>query len=595
MWQINHLKVLAVYNILRRQKDCFTSGISEAQSSLEVANASVFLMKEVSITSFKAVLASITTPAAMPFMAKVVAYSVVLVLEKVTIAGSDSDDHSVYTHFRVKAIHTKQMFGVQDVRLLSFLLWKVISSSIYQRTNSVSVVTPVKKLIHFSSSAEEMRVRSNCRFYEENNEYVTPDLVAGKNGEYINCLLGTNCYAAELFILGKSSGLTSSGMQLLNKISAGMIMDHNSVGSNYSHTRKQEVLIHILHQGCEISDTIHATGNGRNTIPSREEQRESDAEVPVFLQLACKVCSGDAFAKDCMASRKYKKGAKIEKEIESTDEGKEEEEQKPVENSHFLFKRPQPSLGLPSSTSGKARYLDSNSAPSLTGSQGAREIVPSSVCYVKWVRGSDCTGSRKRAENLSKLQFREKEIGTMTAYEKPPLVESHFVNHKLVYDKTGTSTQKTQVAWMLLPSGSVAPISSTKAIHMASSNTERKMTRLLRGAQVIPKMESNYRIYDSFRDIQPNVLLTLLSVCRRSLRCCGCLHEQWCSSLYVIHTVGPIARGHINGSHKEDLANCYQSSLKLVKENNLRSVDKLDGNKITEQLKLGQGESCKTS
>ncbi|KAM5176485.1 ADP-ribose glycohydrolase MACROD2 isoform 2-T2 [Callospermophilus lateralis] len=41
---------------------------------------------------------------------------------------------------------------------------------------------------------------------------------------------------------------------------------------------------------------------------------------------------------------------------------------------------------------------------------------------------------------------------------------------------------------------------------------------------------------------------------------------------YVIHTVGPIARGHINGSHKEDLANCYKSSLKLVKENNLRSV-----------------------
>ncbi|XP_033616903.1 ADP-ribose glycohydrolase MACROD2 [Fukomys damarensis] len=41
---------------------------------------------------------------------------------------------------------------------------------------------------------------------------------------------------------------------------------------------------------------------------------------------------------------------------------------------------------------------------------------------------------------------------------------------------------------------------------------------------------------------------------------------------HVIHTVGPIARGHINGSHKEDLANCYKSSLKLVKENNLRSV-----------------------
>ncbi|MXQ96656.1 hypothetical protein E5288_WYG019269 [Bos mutus] len=40
----------------------------------------------------------------------------------------------------------------------------------------------------------------------------------------------------------------------------------------------------------------------------------------------------------------------------------------------------------------------------------------------------------------------------------------------------------------------------------------------------------------------------------------------------VIHTVGPIARGHLNGSHKEDLAKCYRSSLKLVKENNIRSV-----------------------
>ncbi|KAM9065875.1 ADP-ribose glycohydrolase MACROD2 isoform 4-T4 [Sarcophilus harrisii] len=41
---------------------------------------------------------------------------------------------------------------------------------------------------------------------------------------------------------------------------------------------------------------------------------------------------------------------------------------------------------------------------------------------------------------------------------------------------------------------------------------------------------------------------------------------------YVIHTVGPIARGHINDSHKEDLANCYKSSLKLAKENNIRSI-----------------------
>ncbi|KYO23723.1 O-acetyl-ADP-ribose deacetylase MACROD2 isoform B [Alligator mississippiensis] len=42
--------------------------------------------------------------------------------------------------------------------------------------------------------------------------------------------------------------------------------------------------------------------------------------------------------------------------------------------------------------------------------------------------------------------------------------------------------------------------------------------------------------------------------------------------LDVIHTVGPIARGHITDIHKEDLANCYKSSLKLAKENNIRSI-----------------------
>ncbi|KAM6367973.1 ADP-ribose glycohydrolase MACROD2 isoform 1-T1 [Alca torda] len=41
---------------------------------------------------------------------------------------------------------------------------------------------------------------------------------------------------------------------------------------------------------------------------------------------------------------------------------------------------------------------------------------------------------------------------------------------------------------------------------------------------------------------------------------------------YVIHTVGPIARGHLTDAHKENLANCYKSSLKLAKENNIRSI-----------------------
>ncbi|KAM8809330.1 ADP-ribose glycohydrolase MACROD2 [Eudromia elegans] len=41
---------------------------------------------------------------------------------------------------------------------------------------------------------------------------------------------------------------------------------------------------------------------------------------------------------------------------------------------------------------------------------------------------------------------------------------------------------------------------------------------------------------------------------------------------YVIHTVGPIARGHLTDTHKEDLANCYKSSMKLAKENNIKSI-----------------------
>ncbi|XP_027581888.1 ADP-ribose glycohydrolase MACROD2 [Pipra filicauda] len=41
---------------------------------------------------------------------------------------------------------------------------------------------------------------------------------------------------------------------------------------------------------------------------------------------------------------------------------------------------------------------------------------------------------------------------------------------------------------------------------------------------------------------------------------------------YVIHTVGPIARGHLTDIHKENLASCYKSSLKLAKENNIRSI-----------------------
>ncbi|XP_067278545.1 ADP-ribose glycohydrolase MACROD2 [Pseudorasbora parva] len=41
---------------------------------------------------------------------------------------------------------------------------------------------------------------------------------------------------------------------------------------------------------------------------------------------------------------------------------------------------------------------------------------------------------------------------------------------------------------------------------------------------------------------------------------------------YVIHTVGPITRGNLGQSQKDDLESCYKTSLKLMKDNNLRSV-----------------------
>lgn len=48
----------------------------------------------------------------------------------------------------------------------------------------------------------------------------------------------------------------------------------------------------------------------------------------------------------------------------------------------------------------------------------------------------------------------------------------------------------------------------------------------------------------------------------------------------VIHTVGPIARGHLTDTHKENLASCYKSSLKLAKEYNIRSIVSIVGDHI---------------
>ncbi|XP_076018301.1 ADP-ribose glycohydrolase MACROD2 isoform X2 [Genypterus blacodes] len=41
---------------------------------------------------------------------------------------------------------------------------------------------------------------------------------------------------------------------------------------------------------------------------------------------------------------------------------------------------------------------------------------------------------------------------------------------------------------------------------------------------------------------------------------------------YVIHTVGPVARGHVGTTETNDLTSCYQNSLRLMKEHGLSTV-----------------------
>ncbi|XP_061601822.1 ADP-ribose glycohydrolase MACROD2 [Cololabis saira] len=41
---------------------------------------------------------------------------------------------------------------------------------------------------------------------------------------------------------------------------------------------------------------------------------------------------------------------------------------------------------------------------------------------------------------------------------------------------------------------------------------------------------------------------------------------------YVIHTVGPVARGHVSPRETNDLTSCYQNSLRLMKEHGLSTV-----------------------
>uniref|UniRef100_A0A3B3YX96 Macro domain-containing protein n=1 Tax=Poecilia mexicana TaxID=48701 RepID=A0A3B3YX96_9TELE len=53
---------------------------------------------------------------------------------------------------------------------------------------------------------------------------------------------------------------------------------------------------------------------------------------------------------------------------------------------------------------------------------------------------------------------------------------------------------------------------------------------------------------------------------------------------YVIHTVGPVARGHVGDKEIQDLTSCYKNSLDLVKEYDLRTVVKRKKKKIISTL-----------
>ncbi|XP_056291451.1 ADP-ribose glycohydrolase MACROD2 isoform X1 [Pseudoliparis swirei] len=63
----------------------------------------------------------------------------------------------------------------------------------------------------------------------------------------------------------------------------------------------------------------------------------------------------------------------------------------------------------------------------------------------------------------------------------------------------------------------------------------------------------------------------------RSLNCCEtgkakitCGYDL--PAKYVIHTVGPVAKGHVSPTETNDLTSCYQNSLRLMKEHELSTV-----------------------
>ncbi|KAI4873352.1 hypothetical protein NFI96_001975 [Prochilodus magdalenae] len=57
-----------------------------------------------------------------------------------------------------------------------------------------------------------------------------------------------------------------------------------------------------------------------------------------------------------------------------------------------------------------------------------------------------------------------------------------------------------------------------------------------------------------------------------SVSYCCLTDVAWLQGEDVIHTVGPIARGNVGPSQSDDLRSCYENSLKLMKDNKLRSV-----------------------
>lgn len=75
----------------------------------------------------------------------------------------------------------------------------------------------------------------------------------------------------------------------------------------------------------------------------------------------------------------------------------------------------------------------------------------------------------------------------------------------------------------------------------------------------------NLTLHGTNRNTANHVTLLKVGCAEMSFVCCPPPTD-------VIHTVGPVARGHVGPTETNDLTSCYQNSLRLMKEHGLSTV-----------------------